>query len=212
MREGKNIRTQYRLFYCDEKGDWMLEPGPRRIFIARIPPACDDELLVSAGPSKKGMEDATLGLYVWQLAEFRKEAAALQKGPLTYKDRRGRTLLKFEWDVMGHLSHEGAAWHKPGLRVNALALSRNAVLVAHGMYEEHKVTWGERISRTLKDARSPNLPFKGWKLTAFSRDGKETLWEVDLPQEPLFSGLAIARDGSVLVTLRDGSIVCVRKE
>jgi hypothetical protein len=76
--------------------------------------------------------------------------------------------------------------------------------------EEHKETWGDIVNRTMEEARSPRATFKGWKLTAFSRDGKETLWEVDLPEEPLFNGIAVARDGSVLVALRDGSIVCLR--
>jgi hypothetical protein len=219
MREGKKFRTLYRLFYCNGEGDWVLDPGPRKIFVSIIPPACDDELLVSAGPPRRvaprGFEtrpspDATAGLYAWPLADFREAVNGLQKKPLIVKEKQDRIYLNTKG--MGILSHEGAAWHKPGLRVNAIALTKDAALAAHGVPEEHEVTWKEKISRTMKDARSPNLRVKGWKLTAFSRDGKETLWEVDLPQEPLFSGIAVARDGSVLVTLRDGSILCLRGE
>jgi hypothetical protein len=213
MREGKRRRTQYRLFYCDGEGDWMLEPGPRKIFTSRIPPACDDELLVSAGPPRKPtgyeppVEDATVGLYTWQLADFRKEAAALQKKPFIEREKRGNIFV--DPKAMERLSHKGAVWHKPGLRVNAIVLTKDAVLAAHGVPEEHEVTWGDRVNRTLEDARSPNLRFKGWKLTAFSRDGKETLWEVELPKEPLFNGIAVARSGTVIVTLRDGALVAV---
>lgn len=215
MREGKRARTEYRLYYCDGEGDWMLEAGPRKIFTSRIAPACDDELLVSAGPPRPpgtGYEpavgDATLGLYAWQLADFREAAAVLQKKPFLF-EKSGRLLV--DQKAMGRLSHEGAAWQRPELYVNALALSRNAVLVAHSMQEELRLgnfLLNRKIS--AEDARSPNQRFKGWKLAAFSRDGKETLWEVDLPEEPLYNGIAIARDGSVLVTLRDGSIVCLR--
>jgi hypothetical protein len=216
MRGGKTRRTQYRLYYCDGEGDWVLDPGPRKIFVNIIPPACDDELLVSAGPPRKVRpgsnyeprpSDATVGLYAWQLADFRESAEALQKKPLVRTEKRGRIYIG---QSMGRLSHEGAVWHKPGLCINALALTKDAVLAAHGVPEEHKETWGDIVNRTMEEARSPRATFKGWKLTAFSRDGKETLWEVDLPEEPLFNGIAVARDGSVLVALRDGSIVCLR--
>jgi hypothetical protein len=36
------------------------------------------------------------------------------------------------------------------------------------------------------------------------------MWSVPLPSEPLFNGLAIAADGTVIVTLRDGSVMGVK--
>jgi len=207
VRQGKPGRTHYRLFYCNAEGDWVVDPGPRKISISYTTPACDDELLVCTGPAHQtGPRSDTTGLYAWPLADFRKAAEAMQKEPCAREDKNGQ--LRLNQNAFSQFEHGGAPWKKPELQVNAFVLTKDAVLAAHGMLEEHKQL--PRKGRTLEDARSPRARFKGWKVTAFSRDGKETLWEVDLPQEPLFNGIAVARDGSVLVTLRDGSTVCVR--
>jgi outer membrane protein assembly factor BamB len=50
---------------------------------------------------------------------------------------------------------------------------------------------------------------EGWDLRALDRETGEELWTLALPAEPLTSGTAIARDGTILVTLRDGTVVAV---
>ncbi|MEI7904969.1 MAG: PQQ-binding-like beta-propeller repeat protein, partial [Candidatus Firestonebacteria bacterium] len=52
---------------------------------------------------------------------------------------------------------------------------------------------------------------KYWFAAAINRvDGKQ-LWEEKLPGAPVLGGTAVSRDGSVLVTLRNGGIICIRK-
>jgi outer membrane protein assembly factor BamB len=217
-KEEPRNRVIYRLYYCNEDGDWQLEPAPRKVLLSRIAPACDGELLVCAGPptyeerkgkimSTKNAGLATLGLSVWSMADFRAAADAMQKSPFVVRGENNRRVgLKADFDFF---KYDGAAWQKPDLDVNALALTKNTVLVAHA-------TGRESTKPTLKpteaQARQASFRYDGWRVTAFSRDGKETLWEVDLPSEPLYNGLAIAADGSVVVALRDGSILCVRDE
>jgi hypothetical protein len=217
-KEEPRNRVIYRLYYCNEDGDWQLEPAPRKVLLSRIAPACDGELLVCAGPptyeerkgkimSTKNAGLATLGLSVWSMADFRAAADAMQKSPFVVRGENNRRVgLKADFDFF---KYDGATWQKPDLDVNALALTKNTVLVAHA-------TGRESTKPTLKpteaQARQASFRYDGWRVTAFSRDGKETLWEVDLPSEPLYNGLAIAADGSVVVALRDGSILCVRDE
>jgi outer membrane protein assembly factor BamB len=62
-----------------------------------------------------------------------------------------------------------------------------------------------------KTQRQPMAQFDGWQLSAFRRENGESLWAVPLPAEPLYNGLALAADGTVIVTLRDGALVAVGK-
>ena len=48
-----------------------------------------------------------------------------------------------------------------------------------------------------------------WHVAVYAREDGENMWEADMPSVPLHDGLAVARDGSVLVALRDGRILCV---
>jgi outer membrane protein assembly factor BamB len=50
-----------------------------------------------------------------------------------------------------------------------------------------------------------------YAVTAYGRADGKVLWEVPLPGEPLMDGLSIARDGSILVRLLDGGLVCAGK-
>jgi hypothetical protein len=49
---------------------------------------------------------------------------------------------------------------------------------------------------------------KNWQLSALDRNSGETVWVIDLPCRPAWNGLSIAGDGSILLSLWDGSIVC----
>jgi hypothetical protein len=46
-------------------------------------------------------------------------------------------------------------------------------------------------------------------LTAYDRSTGREMWKVDLPSIPLRRGMAVAADGSVVITLRDGGLLCV---
>jgi outer membrane protein assembly factor BamB len=58
------------------------------------------------------------------------------------------------------------------------------------------------VVAALADARS------GHKLVAFRRTDGTSAWSVDLPDQPAMNRLAIERDGRVLVSLCDGSVIC----
>ena len=72
----------------------------------------------------------------------------------------------------------------------------------------------QRQAKAFKEmkgkGREPGFAYEGWQIAAYDRATGKALWTHDLPEEPLLNGLAIAADGSVLVTLRDGGIVCVK--
>jgi hypothetical protein len=72
-------------------------------------------------------------------------------------------------------------------QVYALALSRNAALM------------------TARPKTGPGPSF----LAAYSKSDGKILWKVNLPVEPRLGGLALDRHGRALVTLQDGSILCV---
>ncbi len=198
-RGGDPRQIYYRLFFCDENGDWVKDKVPCDLFHSRIAPACDEKLLVFAGSTQyqkdKGIVrkdlilNVTLGLNAWSMTDFCKTAENVKQQRSFGENSKG--FLDETPPFRKLFKYEGAAWRK-NLDINALALTENAVLAAHGIPADKK-----------------HYTFKFWSVTAFSRDGKETLWTVELPSEPLFNGLAVARDGSVLVILRDGSIVCI---
>ena len=47
------------------------------------------------------------------------------------------------------------------------------------------------------------------QLTAWDRADGQQVWQIDLPSVPLRDGLAVAAEGRVVVTLMDGSVLCV---
>jgi hypothetical protein len=80
--------------------------------------------------------------------------------------------------------------------VNAIALTADAALVAHG----ERKTWG----------RTQTHPgYTAWKLTAIDRATGRPRWNIELPCEPIFNGLAPAAEGRWVLTLRDGSMAVV---
>jgi outer membrane protein assembly factor BamB len=46
-------------------------------------------------------------------------------------------------------------------------------------------------------------------LIAFDRDGGKRIWELPLPAAPVYDGLAVAAGGSIIVALRDGSVLSI---
>ncbi len=207
LREGKNRRIGYKMYFADDRGLMDLGQAPARILnVARVAPACDDELVAFAAPSasdKRGRllsrtSLATRGLRVWKTPDFTAESRAMKlKNPL-----EENVVWK---DVVRPRDDDKALWQKPELDVSAIALASDAVLVAHGV----GVTdlWDRSPAEFAQ--HSPLIQYEGWALTAFERGGGKELWSVGLPSEPLYNGIAIAADGSVIVTLRDGSLICV---
>ena len=48
-----------------------------------------------------------------------------------------------------------------------------------------------------------------YKVTGFRRADGSKAWAVDLPDQPAMNRLAVDRDGRVIVSLCDGSVVCL---
>ena len=210
LREGKVRRTGYTVYFTDDLGRIDLKQAPiRNLTIARVAPSCDDELIAFAAPPasdergrlQRTTLHATKGLNVWKTADFAAESHAMKlKDPLE---------KKVIWKNMFRPRDESQAlWRKPDLDVSATALAADAVLVAQGKgVRELSRPRPEELSR-----REPLVTYEGWEVTAFERESGEELWNVELPAEPLYNGLAVAADGSVIVALRDGSLLCLRGE
>jgi hypothetical protein len=222
LREGKNNRTVYRLYLTDQQGDWTLEPSPPPVLYTRIAPAADSRLIAFTGPlyelnkGRRRLSSAAMfnaGLHIWPLERFLAAAKALQKNSPIDKDltaRRGMLVMRnpHQVEAFDDLDRSGAQWQKPELDVNATALSADAVLVAHATGS--KDLYGYHFDEQTQ--RQPMAQFDGWQLSALRRENGETLWAVPLPAEPLYNGLAVAADGTVIVTLRDGASVAVGKQ
>ncbi len=227
LREGKNGRTVYRLYYTDEQGDFTYDPAPVPVFYGRIAPAFDDRLIVYAAPPpytvKKDKPAAfrygdtvTAGLNAWPLDRFLDTAKSLQlRTPLdkakTEKDPLGRLFVISHhnspiFDDLNPRRVQGAQWTRPEIDVNAVALAGNAVILAQAIGWKSLYGW----QFDAQTARAPMMEYEGWKLSVLDRDSGKELWSVPLPSEPLFNGLAIAGDGTVVVTLRDGSVMGVQ--
>ena len=90
------------------------------------------------------------------------------------------------------LDFSQARWEHPGLELNAVVLTADAVLAAHGKSKK-----GERTGR--------HPGFESWHLSAFARADGTELWRVDLPSEPIYNGISVSASGQVVVIHRDGS-------
>jgi outer membrane protein assembly factor BamB len=77
-----------------------------------------------------------------------------------------------------------------------------------------KLRWGSRTSACALTANAA-LALTGthrgapYKLRAFNRADGEQLWQVELPEAPIYNGLAVSDDGRAIVVLSDGSVLCV---
>ena len=83
----------------------------------------------------------------------------------------------------------GGRWQDVELAAFDAALAANLVLVVHP-----------------RDGQKAEL--ENWQLSALRRNSGQTVWTIDLPCRPAWDGLSIAGDGSVLLSLSDGSIAC----
>ena len=92
-----------------------------------------------------------------------------------------------------------ATWQSGGLAdIAALAVTKNAVLAA-----------GKAASPPEKSDAGKSKPVKdAFLLMALDLTTGKTLWSHSLPAPPSSWGLAVDRDGRVLVSLRDGRVVC----
>jgi outer membrane protein assembly factor BamB len=103
-----------------------------------------------------------------------------------------------KWETVGQLPNR--QWLLDAHRTYAVAICPNAVVAAYGMMDAP-----EKLKAVA------HVVSTKWHLAALDRATGNELWKQPLPSEPVYDGVCIARDGSVLVQLLDGGVVCMGK-
>jgi outer membrane protein assembly factor BamB len=102
---------------------------------------------------------------------------------------------KNSWEKLGELPmHQ---WFVDTHRTYAVVLCPNAIVAAYGMMDAP-----EQFAR-----HNTVVPTK-WFVSALDRATGRELWKQPLPSEPVYDGICIGRDGSVIVQMLDGSLLC----
>ena len=107
-------------------------------------------------------------------------------------------------------------WHVPAQPQSAAAVQRlvdeHGLRCADEVREFARLTlcngWaglGGELRRVLITAVKENTYYA----SGFNRTDGAKVWTIDLPEQPVISRLALDRDGRVLVSLCDGSIICL---
>jgi hypothetical protein len=77
------------------------------------------------------------------------------------------------------------------------------------VFERNKsLEWGVPIVRTRNARLLCREDRDGWKLVAQDLSAKKDLWEQSLPAEPVRWAIAVDARGRVIVTLRNGQVLC----
>ena len=222
MRHEKRM-SKFILAALDENGMMKgLENPVHAIPSSHIAPALDGgQILIVGGiggrefRGKYEPHGDTLGLSLWDLDAWCEHATAGARAGVGRKQpeddddslraqriRSAKPNPYADWNAsLDALDMDKALWRVNRLDLNAIALTPNAAIAAHGVSQDN-------MFRRYSD---PYPEFEKWQLTAFSRADGSTLWSVDLPGEPIFNGIAPTGDGSWIVVLRDGSVACVGK-
>jgi outer membrane protein assembly factor BamB len=158
---------------------------------SNVTPAWDETLFV-ATRSKRGTPVA------WRREGVVAELAAEFDRGMDPKDRGRHQVrsLNSEDSKKTLSSPADPVWELPEIFANELVLCADAALATHAGYKAQIPRWGAMP------------PASSWHLSALERqDGKER-WRVDLPSKPMRGGLAVDRDGRILVMFDDGSVGC----
>jgi hypothetical protein len=201
MQNVRNVSQRtYHICTLDEDGSIDGTRPPIRLAEnASASPAADDQLLVISEVMRAKPKDGLDRLVAWKTPLFKTLHKALREGfPALRED------AKATWEkqkaAFGEKELEQAAWVRSDLPATcALALTKNALLAAHHDPERpRKHGWGGLEA-------DPD----GWRLSALEREDGSTRWTVELPGEPIRNGIALCGNGSVVVALRGGGVVCV---
>ena len=178
-------QVNFRAFNAEGFGSPAFTP----VRHCAVPPAWDNQLFVTP-TSRYG------DILAWNVLDVERhlaEAITL----MTEMDKKipGDTPQKWrQYNLIGQAFAAAerelrSAGKWPVLRdeVYALSLAQNAVV----------------MTARKKNTRGPCF------VAAHDETDGKLLWKVDLPVEPRLGGLAVDRRGRVLVTLTDGSLLCV---
>lgn len=208
-------------------GTIMPEPGKRspgtRVWLEQgyampLMPSWDHELVLITGryPSYNPK--------TWSPHTFRTLVALDQKAFLAACDDWTKSLLTSEKGtkdtpvgtcLVSHFAAERWRIDGPvGSRWLAMALTADAVVAVNDPINDEE-RMAKRMVNCGYSPAAHALPLdplptdKPCQIIAYNRaDGSER-WRVALPSEPVMDGLAVARDGSVIVQLLDGGVVCI---
>ena len=219
---GDKSAARFIAYYLNEKGQIPVEPLSRpAIPSSLIAPALDggDLLMVGGIGRSWRSENATIGLSLWALDVWQKEfetaqsaqsatdADAADPGVAVAKKKGAAAQTAAGEDDLRSgfcmaLDMQKARWRMDDVDISAIALTPDAAVAVIG--EQKPPEQGRRAY-----GQSPE--YTGWNLVAFDRATGKKRWSVALPGEPVFNGIAPSADGSWIVTLRDGSMVCVSR-
>jgi outer membrane protein assembly factor BamB len=164
------------------KGTFTLTAGNRPITLSYggIPPAWDDSavVLVNFLYGKLTCYDAQQVLAV--IAEPAKPQPA---------DRQGRLSLADQFAARGAVKWKSDLGESNKFAAISLAVAPNAVVAV--VQQQHKFR------------AQPQ-----WYVAAFDKSEGRKLWQQELAGKPLPEGLLVDRDGQIVVTMLDGSVVC----
>ena len=212
QREGDRNFTSFYLRRFEPDGGIHHRAAVRLTQLAIIPPAFDRDgiAIVPGGFSGSPVPMGTQGL---QMLDMRKLLSLAQgvadKGkdvtdpatPLLNITLDGNVPAS-RWEFPENppaLFRSSAAFRwqftDPWIQVNAVVLASNAVVITRGIQKKSGNTLINDYSK--------------WTVAALARATGGVLWECDLPCEPMLNGLCIDRNGSAIVTLRNGGAVCV---
>jgi outer membrane protein assembly factor BamB len=165
--------------------------------VTMVAPAWD------AGVIYQCMYSGTLGLRQYALATFTAKVDEVRAADMTDG-----------WGIAGDSAFQGAAdrnvapywwpaenWVRSDVNVSALAAAPNALVALY--------------SKSATSGRIPVPETVDWYVGVFSKANGTTTWEARLPDvgtnlkgEPLFEGLAIDRNGYIIVMQRNGNVLC----
>ncbi len=169
----------------------------------RIMPAWDNRLLVALPVNNSQDAKKTRGfreeeLVCWDVPRTAEAITRATAAAATNKTVMSKSFPRVPLEKEPNTaSNEMSAatqqiWRVQDVRFLAVALTANAVVAAHG-------------TPAVPDSRSKTT----YTLTAYDRADGKVRWDTPLASEPLMDGVSVARDGSVLVRLLNGGLVCV---
>ena len=169
-----------------------------RISDSCITPAWDSDLMALTGG--EGSASLVIGADVKKLAS---KLDATAKKPLAQKfwDRPMAFRMPLDTPPLTQAGPTGSSvaaeqpkrWEQKR-ETYGLALAANAVLV---------------LSEAPAKVHFPTYAERSWSLAALDRANGQLLWELKLPGEPALNGLCLEPHAHVIVTMADGTIVCV---
>lgn len=228
LHEAKKTRMNYKLYQTDDSGLPVLDVArlPSDVlYHARIAPAYDaDDIAFVARSSVKVARDgrvtmqikvpvANAGLNFWNKEEFISAGTSLQTASAVGEASGGDEAAAAgspgntvnARGIFKDIDYGKARWQQPDALVNSIALAKNALVVAGAAQWKDMSKDKDRVRN-----RGPLMDVSGWRLAAYDRANGMQMWSVPLPSEPLYNGIAIASDGTVIAALRDGRIVGIR--